>query len=127
MCGGVGRRSFPIPTCGDEFAIVVVTITPPPDIDECEGVVCGGASTCTNAHNRFSCECADGWTGGGDDEICTREWVGEDEYFCAEGDYIFGHGFSGEWLCSNWKYRTELPLRFPDTTSCDHPLMLFLP
>ena len=42
----------------------------PADIDECEGVVCGGASKCKNEVNQFRCECAEGWAGGGVNKTC---------------------------------------------------------
>jgi hypothetical protein len=41
------------------------------DIDECEGVDCGGSSTCANGLNKYTCSCAAGWTGGGDNAVCT--------------------------------------------------------
>ena len=46
------------------------------DINECtptagDVVVCGGTSTCTNGLNKYTCNCAAGWEGGGDDQVCT--------------------------------------------------------
>ena len=55
------------------------------DIDECSGVTCGGDSKCKNGHNKFACNCAEGWTGGGDNRVCsrTRAKAGPDGDDCA--------------------------------------------
>ena len=77
----------------------------PPDIDECEGVVCGGASTCTNAHDRFSCECAAGWTWQGDNQVCKRS----SELPGTDGDECEGVVCGGKSVCvdGDRKYRCE--------------------
>jgi hypothetical protein len=44
------------------------------DINECtagDGVVCGGASSCVDGVNKYTCNCASGWAGGGDNAVCT--------------------------------------------------------
>ena len=41
-------------------------------IDACDSVDCGGASTCSNGPNKFTCSACDpGSTGGGDNTVCT--------------------------------------------------------
>ena len=45
------------------------------DIDECGvlkeiGASCGGESRCINGLNHYTCECAEGWTGGGVSKKC---------------------------------------------------------
>ena len=40
-------------------------------VDECIGVNCGGASTCYDGNSKYICTCATGWTGGGDNAVCT--------------------------------------------------------
>ena len=54
--------------CNDGFAgEVTATVFPPfykstcTELDECKGVVCGGASKCVDEENHYRCECADGW------------------------------------------------------------------
>ena len=41
------------------------------DVDECIGVKCGGKSVCFNGLNLYTCMCAEGWRGGGDNNVCT--------------------------------------------------------
>ena len=41
------------------------------DVDECAGVTCGGTSTCVDGRNKYTCECAGGWVGGGVGRACT--------------------------------------------------------
>ena len=42
------------------------------DVNECTGITCSGGSTCTNGLNKYTCStCAAGWTGGGDNAVCT--------------------------------------------------------
>ena len=54
--------------CNDGFAGEVTPTVSPPfykstcrELDECKGVVCGGASKCVDGENQYRCECADGW------------------------------------------------------------------
>jgi hypothetical protein len=37
----------------------------------CHDVDCGGTSTCANGLDKYTCSCAAGWTGGGDNAVCT--------------------------------------------------------
>ena len=42
------------------------------DVDECVNIRCGGeASQCINDVNKFRCDCAAGWKGGGINATCT--------------------------------------------------------
>jgi hypothetical protein len=45
-------------------------------------VTCGGSSTCEDSADKFICHCADGWIGGGDDNVCTE---------CQPGTYKSGN------------------------------------
>ena len=54
--------------CDAGFAGEVIPTMFPPfykstctDVDECKGVVCGGASKCVDEENQYLCDCADGW------------------------------------------------------------------
>ena len=42
------------------------------DIDECDGIDCGGSSNCTNDIGKYICECAEGWHGGGVNKTCEK-------------------------------------------------------
>ena len=44
-------------------------------MDECAGVRCGGDSACVNGENKYTCNCAAGWSGGGDNTVCTPSWI----------------------------------------------------
>jgi Notch-like protein len=64
------------------------------DVNECQAgtvlgvsrdaVVCGGTSTCQNGvgTNKYTCNCAAGWIGGGDNTLCTQ---------CEAGTYKLGN------------------------------------
>ena len=39
------------------------------NIDECAGVDCGGASTCSDGVFEYNCACAAGWEGGGKNKV----------------------------------------------------------
>ena len=61
--------------CDDGFIGEVRPVTLPPfykstcvEIDECEQVVCGGASKCIDEINRYRCKCAAGWKFNGTNE-----------------------------------------------------------
>ena len=42
------------------------------EIDECNGVDCGGLSKCVDGVGQYTCECADGWSGGGVNRTCEK-------------------------------------------------------
>ena len=46
------------------------------EIDECKNVVCGGESKCHDGVGNFTCECAPGWAGGGENTLCTGTLFG---------------------------------------------------
>jgi len=64
------------------------------DVDECIGVVCGGASTCAHGFgtDKFTCTCSDGWEGGGDDTLCTDVDECTDQSVVCGGDSVCSHG-----------------------------------
>ena len=83
------------------------------EADECANVTCGGQSKCSGRNGNFSCECADGWTGGGENQICenvnecakvqcgglSKCVDGENHYTCE-----CAHGWTGggvDKLCTN--------------------------
>jgi len=75
------------------------------DIDECEGVDCGGSSTCANGLDKYTCSCAAGWTG-------PRE--------CADATVDLGDSYGDGWNgavahidsygATAWEHRTDVQL-----------------
>ena len=71
------------------------------EIDECHGVDCGGLSKCVDGVGQYTCECADGWSGGGVNTICEKgicQCTGNQGYWQARntkvnGEYKIGYNF----------------------------------
>ena len=69
-------------------------------IDHCTDVECGGESKCINGIGNYTCECVDGWSGGGVNATCEKgcECTGNKGYWKAdnrvvEGEVIVGYNY----------------------------------
>ena len=63
------------------------------DIDECDGIDCGGLSICKNGVGKYTCECAKGWSGGGVNQICEKghcKCTGNQGFWKAETKIVDG-------------------------------------
>ena len=68
------------------------------DIDECDGVDCGGSSNCTNSIGKYICECAEGWSGGGINKTCEKGYckcTGNKGYWKAQRTVVNGEIYVG--------------------------------
>ena len=86
-CAG-GRWTGEIPRC------VRQSSRQSTDIDQCAGIKCGGPSKCKNGIEKYTCECAEGWSGGGVNKTCERgycECTGNKGDYQAEDQLIEGH------------------------------------
>ena len=82
------------------------------DIDECDGIDCGGSSNCTNGIGKYICECAEGWHGGGVNKICELGYckcTGNQGYHTSpnmvvDGDIKVGYDFGPAYgdYCKAW-------------------------
>ena len=41
-------------------------------VDKCHGIDCGGPSNCVNGIGNYTCKCAEGWSGGGVNQVCEK-------------------------------------------------------
>jgi hypothetical protein len=55
--------------CADGYSGATCAV----NIDECTGVDCGGASTCSDGVFEYNCACAAGWEGGGKNKVGVRD------------------------------------------------------
>ena len=63
------------------------------DIDECNSVDCGGSSECVDGIGKYTCECAEGWFGGGINTKCEKprcECTGNKGYWKARTTTVNG-------------------------------------
>ena len=74
---GAGERvcliTFPFPSYPLSVSLcfyVILRLNNFIDVDECAWTRCGGTSQCVNGQNKYSCNCSDGWEGGGDNNRC---------------------------------------------------------
>ena len=70
----VTRHPFTFTRALAHIPLTLTLTLPTSVVDECarQGVECGGASRCVAVSNGFRCECAAGWSGGGDNRLCTN-------------------------------------------------------